>query len=278
VLPEGFRFTQGNLQDYADCPRRFQLRYLEGQPWPGVELEPPFDHERYLDRGARFHRLVERHQLGVDPGLLEASLDDPDLLSWWRAYLGFEFLHTLGGRRYPEFSLSVLVRGVPLVAIYDLLVVLPDGRVVIFDWKTFSSVPSRGWFRSRLQTRVYLYALARAGGAVIGGSVVLEQVSMVYWVASVPSETFVFEYSEAEFRADGGYLEGLVGEVVDSLGVSRWPLTVDEARCRFCVYRSLCGRGRFAGSLVEVGSVPEEVAFGGVGFFGDLVSGLGSLG
>lgn len=27
-LPGSFHFTQSSLQDYLDCPRRFQLRYV----------------------------------------------------------------------------------------------------------------------------------------------------------------------------------------------------------------------------------------------------------
>jgi len=36
-LPTGFRFSQASLQDYVDCPQRFQLRYLAALQWPAVE-------------------------------------------------------------------------------------------------------------------------------------------------------------------------------------------------------------------------------------------------
>jgi hypothetical protein len=42
TLPYSFHFTQSSLQDYLDCPRRFQLRYVLDQPWPAVESEPRF--------------------------------------------------------------------------------------------------------------------------------------------------------------------------------------------------------------------------------------------
>jgi len=40
ALPEGFEFSQGVLQDLVDCPRRFQLQYVQAQPWPAVDVEP----------------------------------------------------------------------------------------------------------------------------------------------------------------------------------------------------------------------------------------------
>ncbi|MCZ7553427.1 MAG: PD-(D/E)XK nuclease family protein [Anaerolineales bacterium] len=39
-LPEGFHFSQTNLQDYRECPRRFKLRYMLGLAWPAIESEP----------------------------------------------------------------------------------------------------------------------------------------------------------------------------------------------------------------------------------------------
>ena len=35
-------FSQGSLQDYTQCPRRFQLRFLLNQPWPALELPAVF--------------------------------------------------------------------------------------------------------------------------------------------------------------------------------------------------------------------------------------------
>ncbi|MCS3830868.1 hypothetical protein GGP91_002962, partial [Salinibacter ruber] len=32
LLPEDFQFSQGSLQDFDDCPRRFLLRHIEGRP------------------------------------------------------------------------------------------------------------------------------------------------------------------------------------------------------------------------------------------------------
>jgi len=32
-----FSFAQSSLQDYLDCPRRFQLRYVLNQPWPTID-------------------------------------------------------------------------------------------------------------------------------------------------------------------------------------------------------------------------------------------------
>ncbi|MBN1563960.1 MAG: PD-(D/E)XK nuclease family protein [Anaerolineae bacterium] len=272
-LPEGFRFSQSSLQDYVDCPRRFQLRYLESQSWPGVHVEPVLEHEQHVYRGTRFHRLVERHQLGMDVALLaETVADDPDLQAWWRAYLDFDFLHDLEGARYPELSLFTVVAGVPLMAMFDLVVVTPGGRVVIFDWKTYARVPSRQWFAARLQTRVYLYVMAAAGGRLLGYELDLDQISLIYCVVSQMDSFVVFDYSVALFDGDRGYLSGLVSGVGARLD---WLLTADEQLCRFCVYRSLCGRGVRSGNLLDISNSHDNIS-DVVDFF--VLGGVGEVG
>lgn len=275
MLPPGFKFSQSSLQDYVDCPRRFQLRYVEAQVWPGVRAEPLLDHERDLERGSQFHRLIERHQLGMAPEVLAASIDDPDLLVWWRAYLGFEYLHTLGGSRYPEYTLGIGFEGFSLAATCDLLVVVPGERVVIFDWKTFSRMPSRRWFKTRLQTRVYLLVVTRAVGHLFGGELSPGQVSMVYWLASCPADPVVVEYGSDQQGLDEAYLAALVAEIRLCFVSEVWSLAVDEARCMFCEFRSLCERGSVAGQVDSGSNTLDNIVGKNLFFGGDGVEGLG---
>ena len=72
-LPPDFHFSQGNLQDYSDCPRRFQLRYLLELAWPAVEAEPADEFETRIRDGEAFHRMVQQHVLGVLPATLRRS-------------------------------------------------------------------------------------------------------------------------------------------------------------------------------------------------------------
>ena len=60
-LPHSFQFSQGSLQAYVDCPRLFQLRYIEGLSWPAPEVEPALENERHLQLGSDFHRLVQQY-------------------------------------------------------------------------------------------------------------------------------------------------------------------------------------------------------------------------
>ncbi len=97
-IPEDFQFSQANLQDYVDCRRRFQLRYLLELAWPAPAAEPADEYEAHVRDGEAFHRLIHQHQLGLPAELLTAQAEaeamveaevEPvsHLATWWQDYL-----------------------------------------------------------------------------------------------------------------------------------------------------------------------------------------------
>ncbi len=263
MLPSDFRFSQTSLQDYVDCPRRFQLRYVDAQPWPAVQSQPVLERERHLDLGTRFHRLVERHQLGMEPDTLARTVDDPQLQAWWSAYLGFDYLHTMEGERFPEFRASVDIEGHRVVVAYDLLVLRPEGNVVILDWKTHRWPPSAEWFAARMQSRLYPLVLVLAARRGVFGAVVRpEQVSLVYWLVGSSGDVVEFAYNEAQFESDLSYVGSVLRGVDRESAREEWFKTADEAQCRLCEYRSLCGRdveiGAFDQFGIDVGNIVSD--------------------
>ncbi len=85
AIPSTFTFSQSCLQAFEDCPRRFWLAFIEQLPWPAVEASPVQEHEALMRQGERFHRLVQRAEIGIDPGAVGAALEAP-LADWFAAY------------------------------------------------------------------------------------------------------------------------------------------------------------------------------------------------
>jgi hypothetical protein len=153
-LPERFQFTQSSLQDYLDCPRRFQLRYVLDQPWPAVASEPLLERERLADLGRRFHQMAQRHTVGVPVEQIAASAQDAELVKWWRSYLNVPPRDLPSSVRRAEVTLTTPLGPHRLSAKYDLLALDPGRRAVIVDWKTELKRPTRVQLAARMQTRV----------------------------------------------------------------------------------------------------------------------------
>ena len=117
-LPAGFTFSQASLQDYSDCPRRFQLRYVLGVRWPSADAQLS-TWEKRAQQGAAFHRLVHQHTVGIPEAALTASITDPELRVWWRAYLDTPPPGLPSEVRRSEVRLSVLLDVHPDVLVAD---------------------------------------------------------------------------------------------------------------------------------------------------------------
>ncbi len=246
-LPPGFRFTQNNLQDMVDCPRRFQLRYVLEQRWPALEAAPAIEHEKQIDQGTAFHQLVESTLRGVPVDRIRPA--DAELRAWWDAFLNHNPLPGLPSRwQQPEVQLSALVGRHRIAARFDLLAADPGQQAVIVDWKTARRRPDRAALAARLQTRIYPFVLAEAARSVLGAPLAAEQIRLVYWFTAEPERPEEFVYSAVMHEANRAYLTELIEQIAAKRG-DIWPLTADAEHCRYCVYRSLCDRGTAAGEL-----------------------------
>ena len=254
MLPTDFQFSQSNLQDFVDCPRRFQLRYLQQLKWPAAKADPVLAYEQHTRQGAIFHRLVQQHNLGVPADLLSQTVHDDDnnvLRQWWQNYLEYG-LADLPVQRQSEIALATPLGNYRLIAKYDLLAIEPGQKAVIVDWKTSTRRPKRERLLAQLQTVVYRYVLVKAGAHLNGGEAIKpEQVTMVYWFANHPDNPAHFPYSTTEFTGDEQALLSLVKDI-ESRGEDDFDLTDDTRRCFFCTYRSLCERGEKAGNFLEM--------------------------
>jgi CRISPR/Cas system-associated exonuclease Cas4 (RecB family) len=248
--------SQSSLQDYVDCARRFQLRYLERLVYPAVETEPALENERHQREGEYFHRLAQQYLVGIPQEQIGKSANSENLQRWWENFLASPDLRGLRdfGGLYPEATLSAPLGNYRLLAKYDLIAVR-DGQAVIFDWKTYRNRPRNEWLAARMQTRVYRALLVHAGAHLRDGRAFEpEQVEMVYWFSNFPDESARFAYTSAQYKRDWDTLLKLADEIRNA---SSHPLTDDRTKCSYCPYRSYCDRGIRAGNMDQAEAETE---------------------
>ena len=260
ILPDGFDFTQGNLQDYVDCPYRFYLRYILRIRWPALVVDQALAFEQRGQAGGRFHRLVQQYLLGIPQERISALVDEdplPDLRTWWEGFL----THVppwLTGQRWVETTLTTTLGGQRLVAKYDLILAGEDGELRIFDWKTSQRTPRKEQLLGRIQTRLYQLVLLQASSTFFDRyRASPEQITMNYWFATHPQALISLPYSQSAYEHDQADLTGLIEEIsnADPGDFYRTDLLT---HCRFCVYRSHCDRGVEAGDLDDFDQMDLE--------------------
>lgn len=251
MLPPDFSFSQQNLQDYLDCKRRFYLRYIEHLEWPAIESEPVLEQEKLMELGHTFHVLVQQSLSGIPAESIQAALHDEELERWWRNFQALDL--NLGDRSYyVEEMLSIPFSGFRLIAKVDLVVVLEDQSILIYDWKTSRRVPNREALMRRAQSKVYPFVVTVSSQTLtLSDPVDPENIKMIYWFPEHPLLPVEMEYSAAKFEKDEKELTRLITEINSLDGREEFPKTDNLRLCEFCSFRSFCGRGSSAGSSDE---------------------------
>jgi RecB family exonuclease len=269
MLPPNFTFSASSLQAYQDCARRFWLTYIEQLPWPAVEASPVQEHEELVRRGVRFHRLVERTELNIDPAAIAAQIDesnDPQMAAQYAAYLEHRPRDLPTEVREVELNLgtALWLQGsgedevcVRLSAKYDLVAAEAQGRVVIVDWKTGKRAPDKATVQGHVQTLVYPYVLVEASAGLPWGPIRPEQVEMRYWFTAAPGKPIAFVYDGPQYDHARNRLRYLITQILAGKDAADFPKVEDTPAnrkrfCGFCVYRSRCDRGAAASDVEEL--------------------------
>lgn len=257
-LSSGFRFSQSSLQDFVDCKRRFQLRYIEKLAWPAIESEPVMQHELFMQRGRLFHQLAHQYLIGIPTERLVEMITDDQLMTWWQRFVEFATsddgqadIQIQNAHRFPEIALVAPLLEYQLLAKYDLILKTKQDTFFILDWKTNRAHPKRTQLTQRMQTRVYPFLLVKAGEHFNQGKeIAAEAITMVYWFTEYPDRPTVFIYNQSTFEADQRFLQSTIA-TIQALSADAFTKTGEERHCQFCNYRSLCDRGSEAGDFYK---------------------------
>jgi hypothetical protein len=237
-----FEYSQNKIHDFLDCPRKFELRYLEKRIWPGIKTQPIQEFEQHVENGRKFHLFAQQLLIGIDAEKIEAQIDNDQLRTWWNSL--FLFTGTLKGFTFiPECVLRTPLKQYRLVGIFDLLAFKPGEKFYIFDWKTNLKKPIRSQLKNSIQTRVYPFLLASNGSQWNSGNKIdPDQIEMVYWFSNFPGQSEGFLYDRVQFESDQNYLFDLI-QKIEGTPSGSFQLTDNYKICKYCNYRSLCDRG-----------------------------------
>jgi PD-(D/E)XK nuclease superfamily len=263
--------SQAHLKLLSQCPRQFQLIYLE-------QLAPPLmpDRQEPMRLGSQFHLLMQQRELGLDIGPMVSA--HPQLNAWLQTFLAAApQILTLPGdevlQRQSEQERTVARQDHVLVGVYDLLL-LGAKSAQILDWKTYAKPRQVDALATDWQTRLYLYLLAATTDYRP------EDLAMTYWFLQADgsgptggdraAQRARFAYSTALDQQMHVELMALLTQFSGWLaryetGGEAFPqVPAALGRCVTCSFAGRCQRGSMPTgplSLAEIG----EVALDAVG-------------
>ncbi len=248
ILPENFNYSQKSLQDFVYCRRLFKYRYIDRINWPAVELDPVNELELRAKSGADFHRAVHQYFAGVSEEKIEDYLVDSSLKKWWDNFK-ISIIKNLdeADKFLPEVRLYSVIQGFRVIAKLDLVAIKPDGRWIIYDWKTSKIRYKSGVLGEHFQSKVYPYILFCAGKHLCPSKrIEPDQLKMIYWFAEYPWNMEIFEFDKYKLTQAKDEIGNTI-EKISGMNPEEFLKTDQEVKCKFCVYRALCERGDLPG-------------------------------
>jgi len=243
--------NQTSLQDFAECPRRFQLRWLEEKTWPAANTLPLEKAEKAIYLGTRFHQIAHQFFLGIPDEMIRSTITEPELLEMFDAFS--EFSHEfLLEKHFSEQLLHLPFQNFRLIAKYDLIVQTED-KFTIIDWKTSPKKPPLSVMSGRVQSNLYPYIFSHSGKDIFSvQNINPDKIQFMYWYPLCSEPELILSCSKEKLDSYETELTDQLSKITEYQEIHEiFPLTTDQRQCAFCVYRSLCERGDTIGNLTD---------------------------
>ncbi|HEY9639271.1 MAG TPA: PD-(D/E)XK nuclease family protein [Coleofasciculaceae cyanobacterium] len=256
--------SQGLLNLFATCPRKFQHIYLDQLNVPIASAQ-----QKHFTWGNRFHLRMQQQELGLRFNPIESEFDPADqqiheLVDTFVQSVPELFQPHPTTCRQSEHQRSLQFQGYWFTVIYDLLI-LDEQQAQILDWKTYPRPQKSDGLAHNWQTRLYPFVLAETSHYLP------EQISMTYWFVqakqgqTLKPECLKFSYSQSQhqqvYQELADLLRQLTGYLQQYQAVNLpFPQVPSDANCEACTFALRCQREPRRdrlGTIATLEEIPE---------------------
>ena len=227
-----FYFTQNSIKTFVDCPFKFKKKYIDNIKWETANAI-----NDKADFGNNFHKIAERYFIGI-------TIDEEELKNYGELYDAYinlkEAFPLISSNTYmPEYTIRFIDDDIRLESNIDLVIIKPDNKIEIWDWKTNSDSKKAEKYKNSIQTQVYLYSIKRIAKDILNLDVNYEDINMIYFSPENKMELIRINYNEELNNLYEKNISQLIQKIYN-YDYQKFNRNDYQKNCKFCEFNLFC--------------------------------------
>lgn len=224
-------YSQNLLNTFDKCPLKFKIKYLDNIRWKKDSINDE-DYYENMNMGLNFHLICQRYFSNI-PVVIDDS--NTELLQWTKSLR--ENFTILDENIYlPEYEIRMKKDNIRIQAKYDLIIVKPNNKIEIWDWKTENRKLDYKEVSKRMQAIVYMYLLGERSLEIFDKNIPLENISMKFWQPQYRDDIITINYSESIHRINEEKIMELIRQLDNYDFSLDFNVELYSRQCKYCEF------------------------------------------
>ncbi|HBG5344007.1 TPA: PD-(D/E)XK nuclease family protein [Clostridioides difficile] len=263
-----FSYSQNSINTYKSCPLKFKYKYIDRINWKNDDIGSR-EYYEILKTGRDFHLICERYFSNIPLGIYfnEDDKNSKKFLKWIENIK--KVVPIEEGKTYlPEYEVRMTLNGDTIQAKYDL-VVIGNGNIEIWDWKTESKKIDYKNVENRIQTIVYMFLAKEVIPKVLKMDINVKDINMRYYQPEFDDLPITISYAKEKHEANKCKIQNYISMIKntnyeehtyeDKLYNGIEKVYNKEERmccrnkkhCKYCEFNKLCNGKKIDYSILE---------------------------
>ncbi|MGV8981525.1 PD-(D/E)XK nuclease family protein [Clostridium sp.] len=227
-------YSQNLLNTFEKCPYKFKIKYLDNIRWKKDSIDDE-DYYENMNMGLDFHLIAQRYFSHI-PVVINDS--NTKLLEYANS-LREKFPILAENIYFPEYEIKMRKDNIRIQAKYDLIIIKPNNKIEIWDWKTENRKLDYKEVIKRMQAIVYMYILGERSLEIFDINIPFENITMKFWQPQYKEDIVIINYSEGIHRTHEKKIKELI------LRLNNYDFNLDfnielyRGQCKYCDFA--CG-------------------------------------
>ncbi|MBU3127714.1 PD-(D/E)XK nuclease family protein [Clostridium tagluense] len=224
-------YSQNLLNTFDKCPFKFKIKYLDNIRWKKDSISDE-DYYENMNMGLDFHLTAQRYFSNI-PVVINDS--NTELLHFTNS-LREKFTILDENIYLPEYEIKMRKDNIRIQAKYDLIIIKPNNKIEIWDWKTENRKLDYKEVNKRMQAIVYMYILGERSLEIFDRDICLEDISMKFWQPQFKEDIITINYSESKHKINEEKIMQLTRRLDNYDFSLDFNIELYSKQCKYCEF------------------------------------------